>query len=98
MIGASIPGAVEQGLQNADYLVLCLSHAAAERGWVQAERHVMTMRQYAERRDRILPVRLEEVTPPTLLRHVAYVDLFPDEDAWNRGVARLLAAIAARTS
>jgi serine/threonine-protein kinase len=98
LVGESIPAAVERGLRDADFVVLCLSRAAAERGWVEAERDATLMQQFRERKERILPVRLEEVTPPGLVRPLAHVDLFPDEQAFNRGIARLTRSIAAYTA
>jgi formylglycine-generating enzyme required for sulfatase activity len=98
LVGESIPAAVERGLGDADFVVLCLSKVAAERGWVEAERDATMMQQFRERKERILPVRLDEVTPPGLVRPLAHVDLFPDEQAFHRGIARLTSSIAAYTA
>jgi len=92
-IGESIPAAVERGLRDTDFMIVCLSAAAARSGWASAEREVTFMQQMADRRTRILPVRLEHVDPPVLLGHILYVDLFPDDDAFRRGIARLLRAL-----
>ncbi len=94
LVGESIPAAVERGLRDADFVVLCLSKVAVERGWVEAELDAALMQQFRERKERILPVRIEEVTPPGLVRQLAHVDLFPDEPAFNRGIARLTDSIA----
>jgi formylglycine-generating enzyme required for sulfatase activity len=98
LVGESIPAAVERGLGEADFVVLCLSKVAAERGLVEAERDATMMQQFRERKERILPVRLEEVTPPGLVRPLAHVDLFPDEQAFHRGIDRLTRSIAAYTA
>ncbi len=92
-IGESIPAAVERGLRDTDFMIVCLSAAAARSGWASAEREVTFMQQMADRRTRILPVRLEPVDPPVLLGHILYVDLFPSDDAFQRGIARLLRAL-----
>jgi hypothetical protein len=94
LVGQSIPAAVESGLRKADFVVICLSRAAAERGWIEAERDAAVMQQFRERKERILPARLEDVPPPYLIASLAYVDLFPDGHAFTRGVARLIHAIA----
>lgn len=60
LVGESIVAAVERGLHDADFVVLCLSKAAAARGWIEAERDATLMQQFGERRERILPVRLED--------------------------------------
>jgi hypothetical protein len=93
LVGESIPAAIERGLREAEYVVVCLSKAAAERGWVEAERDATVMQQFRSRKARILPVRLEDVSPPYLIGHFRYVDLFP-EGAFERGIAELLRAIS----
>jgi hypothetical protein len=95
LVGESIPTAIERGLREADFVVICLSKAAAERGWVEAERDATLMQQFRERRERILPARLEDVAPPFLIASLAYVDLFPDDEAFERGIARLTHSIKA---
>ncbi|HEX2687435.1 MAG TPA: toll/interleukin-1 receptor domain-containing protein [Kofleriaceae bacterium] len=95
LVGESIPAAVESGLRKADFVVICLSRAAAERGWIEAERDATLMQQFRERKERILPVRLEDVPPPYLVASLAYVDLFPDDHALELGIARLVRAIDA---
>jgi hypothetical protein len=93
LVGESIPAAVERGLRDADFVALCLSEAAAKRGWVEAERDATLLQQFTERKERILPLRLEEVTPPYLVASIAYVDLFPDEQAFKQGIAQLARSI-----
>lgn len=93
LVGESIPAAVERGLKQADFVVVCISKSAAERGWVEAERDATLMQQFRERKARILPVRLEDVPPPYLIASLAYVDVFPDDDAFRRGVERLVRSI-----
>ncbi|WP_437925280.1 toll/interleukin-1 receptor domain-containing protein [Sorangium sp. So ce291] len=95
LVGESIPAAIERGLRQADFIVVCLSKSAAERGWVEAERDATLMQQLRERRARILPLRLEDVTPPYLIAPFAYVDVFPDSDAFRHGIERLVRSIDA---
>jgi hypothetical protein len=58
LVGESIPSAVERGLHDTDFVLLCLSNAAAERGWVETELNATLMQQFRERRERVLPVRV----------------------------------------
>jgi uncharacterized protein YodC (DUF2158 family) len=95
LVGESIPAAIERGLREADFVVICLSKAAAERGWLEAERDATLIQQFRERTERILPVRLEEVALPHLIAAIAYVDLFTDEQAFNQGIVRLMRSIEA---
>ena len=93
LIGESIPAAVESGLQKADFVVICLSKAAAARGWIEAERDATLMQQLRDRKERILPVRLDDVAPPYLIAPLVYVDLFPGDQAFQQGIARLTHSI-----
>jgi hypothetical protein len=93
LVGESIPAAVEQGLRGADFVVICLSKVAAARGWIEAETDATLMQQLHERKERILPIRLEDVAPPYLIARLAYVDLFPGEQMFERGIARLIRSI-----
>ncbi|WP_437309310.1 TIR domain-containing protein [Sorangium sp. So ce388] len=95
LVGESITAALERGLREADFIVLCLSKATADRGWVEAERDATLRQQFRDRQPLILPVRLEPVDPPYVLAHLAYVDLFPDDDAFHRGLDRLSRSIDA---
>lgn len=94
-IGQSIPATVEAALRGADFVVICLSKAAATRGWIEAKRDAALMKQFRDRKERILPVRLDDVEPPYLIASLACVDRFPDPVSFERGVARLTRSIAA---
>lgn len=92
-IGESIPAAVARGLAEAEFVMLCLSAVALTRRWVQTESDDAFAQQMNEGRARILPVRLEDVQPPPLLRAIAYADLFPDDATFRIGIQRVLRAI-----
>src|SRR5262249_37733043 len=96
LIGEPIAVAVERALRDADFVVICLSQAAAESGWVQGQRAPTVMQQLRERKARLLPVRLEDVRPPHFMATLKYVDLFPDEQALTDSVALLVRSIEAR--
>jgi hypothetical protein len=70
LVGESIPEAIERALQDSDFVVVCLSKAAAKRGWNEAERNASLMQQFGERNERVLPVRLEEVAPSHLIASI----------------------------
>lgn len=95
LTGESIPAAVERGLREADFVVVCLSKAAAERGWIEAERDATLMQQLRDGKARILPARLDDVAPPFLIGSLGYVDLFPDGYAFAKGMGRLTNSIKA---
>ena len=77
LVGESIPAAVERGLRDADFVVLCLSKAAAERVWIDAERDASLTQQFRDGKERILPVRLEDVAHPISLRRSRTSTCFP---------------------
>lgn len=93
LVGESIPAAIDRGLNDADFIVLCLSKAAAECGWVGAQRDSTLMRQIGERRELVLPVRLDETPQPHLGTSLKWADLFPDEQAFTEGIAQLTRSI-----
>lgn len=57
LVGESIPAAVERGLRDSGFVVLCPS-AAVEPGWIEAERDARMTQTLG---DRSLPMRLEYV-------------------------------------
>jgi hypothetical protein len=93
LVGESVPAAIQRGLHQADFVVICLSKVAAAQGWTEAERDATLMQQLHDRKERILPIRLEDVAPPYLIAQLAYVDLFPSEQMFERGIARLTRSI-----
>ncbi len=70
---------VEQGLQNARALVLCLSLAALKSDWVSLERNTALFRDPANHQRRFIPVILDDCrkTMPDTLRGYRHIDLRP---------------------
>ncbi|MCC6557967.1 MAG: toll/interleukin-1 receptor domain-containing protein [Polyangiaceae bacterium] len=93
LVGESIPQAVARLLNRADFVVPCLSKAAAASGWVKAELDLAIMHQFGNDTSRVLPVRLEDVDAPGIIAHLKYVDLFPDPLTFQEGVATLVRSI-----
>jgi hypothetical protein len=82
---------IQRGLEDAGYLLALLSRASLDSQWVQHEWTAMLARQLASKNGGIIiPLRLENVQPPELLRPLQYVDLFPDFDAGMRKVVGFL--------
>jgi transcriptional regulator with XRE-family HTH domain len=82
---------VDEAIERADFIVLCLSKASlSKRGYVQVElRRIVDESRYRPlEKAYLIPVRLEDVTPPRILKDVHYVDLFPDRQAGADQVAR----------
>ncbi|MDC0743719.1 toll/interleukin-1 receptor domain-containing protein [Polyangium mundeleinium] len=98
LVGESIPGAIERGLETTDFVLVCLSRAAIASGWVRSELDGSVMKPFRSKMTRVLPIRLEDVAPPTIIAHAKYVDLFPDDDAFQRGMEALLRSIEGYTA
>ena len=58
--GDSIPAKIEDGLEAARMLVLCLSPAALGSDWVQLEAGTFRVRDPLNKERRFIPVRLDE--------------------------------------
>ena len=88
--GDSIPGRMNEGLREADYLLLCYSSSGVESPWMAREWMSTLARQLDGSRGKILPVLLTGGSPPPILADLKYVDLTA---SWAAGVAEILKAI-----
>jgi hypothetical protein len=93
LIGESIPAAIDRALGRADYVIVCLSVSALASGWVENELAAAVMKHFASKAARVLPVRLGDVSRPSLIAHLLSADLFPDGAAWERGLQALIRSI-----
>lgn len=93
LVGQSIPDAVQHGLQNTDFVIVCISRNWLESGWAQAELHSTIIRQFKDHQTCILPVRLEQVELPLIIRYLSCVDLYPDKQTVRHSLGRLIASI-----
>jgi TIR domain/AbiTii len=74
-VGDSIPGKIEEGLQNADFVAVLLSPAAVQSGWVDREWKAKYWAEVLADRVMVLPVLLEDCEIPLLLGPKKYADL-----------------------
>ena len=88
--GDSIVGSVNQGLEDAAYVVVCYSPAGIDSPWMGREWASALARQLDGHKVKILPVLLPGGRPPAILADVRHVDL---GKSWATGVAELLRAI-----
>jgi TIR domain/WD domain, G-beta repeat len=72
--GDDIYLAIENGLQTARTLVLCLSPAALGSDWVGLERSTVLFRDPSNAGRRFIPLLLEQCELPDTLRRYSYVD------------------------
>lgn len=79
---------IDQALTEAGYLLALLSNASLQSQWVQREWTAVLTRQLSSTNGGVvIPLRLEPVNPPTILRAIQSIDLFPD---FERGLKRLV--------
>jgi TIR domain len=72
--GDSIIDRVSEGLKDTDYLVAILSRSSMQSKWVQAELNAALSGQLSHTGTAVLPVLIEDVEIPVLLRDRLYVD------------------------
>jgi hypothetical protein len=89
-LGDSITGRINEGLEAADYVIVCYSSLGISSTWMGREWMATLARQLEGQGVKILPVLLTGGGPPAILADILYVDLVKD---WSGGVARLLQTI-----
>lgn len=89
-LGDSIVQRINEGLQDAAYVVVCYSSSGVTSPWMSQEWMTSLARQLEGHKVRILPVRLTGGDPPPILFGIKYADLVKD---WTKGMAELLRAL-----
>ena len=75
-IGDSITAKIDEGLKSCDALILCLSDSSKNSLWVRREYT------YALHKGiKVLPVRLDNCSPPPTLLDIKYIDFAGNEEA-----------------
>lgn len=72
--GDDMYAAIEDGLEHTRTLVLCMSQAAIKSDWVKLERNTTIFRDPQNKERRLIPLLMEECSPPAALRRLAYLD------------------------
>ena len=89
-IGDSIVEKINEGLEGATYLVLCLSGSGVDSSWISREWMSTLARQLNGANVKILPAQLTGTDLPAILADLKYADLASN---WNTGFRALGAAI-----
>jgi AAA domain-containing protein/TIR domain-containing protein len=84
--GDDIYAAIENGLEYARSLILCMSQAAIESDWVKLERNTAIFRDPQNKGRSFIPLLLEDCRPPAVISRIAYMD-------WRNGGAEALAKL-----
>lgn len=86
-VGDSILEKVNDGLSQSDFLIVVLSGSSIKSRWVREELNAASAEMIENAGIRILPVIIDDVEPPPLLRHRKYADFRKDK---NQAVRELL--------
>jgi hypothetical protein len=73
--GATIAQMLPDAIENSRSMILLLSKESVSRGWVQHEYHAAINHQTQHRPFRIIPVRLDDVSPPGFLQNYSAITL-----------------------
>lgn len=77
-VGDSLVSKIEAGIVDSNVLLIILSKASSKSSWVRAELNAFFNKAMSDRSIRLVPVLLENVEVPPLLRDRVYVDLRKD--------------------
>lgn len=89
-VGDSVVHGMNEGLETADYVIVCYSSAGATSPWMSREWMSALHRQLEQNGIKLLPVLLTGSIVPAILSDIKYADLVMD---WDRGIAELLRAV-----
>ena len=76
IVGDSVTQKIDEGLEGCDAVLLCLSVGSIQSEWVRREYS------YAmHARKKVIPLRLDDSSPPPVLRDIKYVDYSKGHEA-----------------
>lgn len=77
--GGRLVKKINEALNNADYILALFSIASLNSYWCISEVEAAFIRRNDERRDLLIPIRLENVEIPLIYRPILSIDIFPDQ-------------------
>ena len=89
-LGDSIVEKLQEGLEAADFVIVCYSGEGVCSPWMGREWMSSLARQLNDFGVRLLPCRLTGGNPPAILADIKYADLVKD---WDEGVSAILSAL-----
>ena len=91
--GDSIIGAIEAGIDRMAFLIVVLSPASVDSGWVTQEVRMALHKGISGKRVSVIPVLRQECQIPGFLRDLKYVDMRSDRD-YPAGFKKLVRKIS----
>jgi hypothetical protein len=80
-VGDSIVEKINNGLENMTHIVIFLSKLSIKKPWVKKELSVGLMRQLSDNSVRVIPILLDRVELPPILKDIKYADFTDKRDA-----------------
>jgi hypothetical protein len=93
-VGESIPLKIEQGITQADFVLLGLSENSVKSNWVEREWRSKFWDQINENKTMVLPMLIEKCTIPKLLNGIKYANF---AKSYSTGLGELLDALGHAT-
>lgn len=94
LIGDSITQQIQQGLEQAEFVVVLLTRHSVESGWVEKEWQSKIGQEAASRQVAVLPLKADDCAIPPLLRDKKYADFQQD---YTLAINDLLTSIQGHT-
>jgi ligand-binding sensor domain-containing protein len=92
-VGDSILKKIEEGISKCDFFCLVISRHSVNSKWVEREFETALEAQLSTGGPKILPLLIQDVEPPLLLKNIKYADF---SKGYNSGFMQLLDAIKER--
>jgi hypothetical protein len=89
-VGDSIPEQIAQGLAASDFFVIALSKQSVASEWVKHELNNALVSAIAQRKVKVLPVKLDDVEVPAVLQDKRYADF---SKSYKEGLRELIEAM-----
>jgi len=89
-VGDSIVERVGQGLAESDYFLIALSDNSVNSEWVKKELNQALLQEIADKKVKVLPLKLSDCEIPSLIREKQYADFSSN---YRAGLNQLLAAM-----
>ena len=98
-IGDNIPAKIYNGLEKATHVIYVISNNSIQSEWVREELSVAKMRQMNKAGCSILPILLDDVSPPSSISHIKYANFkrWELKESYLTSLQELLESLEIRT-
>jgi hypothetical protein len=98
--GDNIMQKTQEGLQNADALVVVISENSLRSAWIRHEFSAIALQQISkgQQQQRIIPIRIDQSDPPSYLANLLYIDFVQNFEAGLERLSETLRASSPNTT